>query len=122
MTGFATFSEWLTAQMADHQMSQSDLAQALGLKSSSSISRWIAFGARPDPGICEALADLFDADVLAVLRLVGHLRPRPPGTLAEDAVGYESRDVLERRAVSLIRQMPPDLAERWLRQAHAFID
>lgn len=77
MSEFPNFAAWLQRQMDASNLNQTELAKELGFPGTSSISRWLNFGARPEPLVCELLADRFGIDVVAVLRMAGHLRPDP---------------------------------------------
>jgi len=74
VTEETNFADWLNARMTTNNLSQSALAHELGLKSPSTVNRWVNFGARPEPLVCELLAEKFGADVVSLLRLAGHLR------------------------------------------------
>lgn len=85
------FGAWLLAQLARREMTQSDLARAIG-KQTNQISRWIYIYAQPWPDACALIASALGVDEREVLERAGHIDP-PPSSLTP----------LQDRAIALIR-------------------
>lgn len=63
--------DWLIEQLEVRDMTQADLARAVGV-SNSRISRWINEKDMPSRAYCRRLAEILDADPNYVLALAGH--------------------------------------------------
>lgn len=66
-----TFGEWLREQLGRKNLSQADLARAVGVVTSTT-SHWVNNKRVPDPPACHAIAAALDIDSDIVLAMAGH--------------------------------------------------
>lgn len=74
--GRPEFSAWLSHQLKQKGLSQSEFARRVKT-STGSVSMWVNGQRVPDPASCDRIADVLFVDVDEVLAIAGH-RPRLP--------------------------------------------
>lgn len=78
---YRPFRNWLLAELEKRQWRQADLARAMrpadpsGI--ASNISKWLRGDNRPEPRLCQELAQALGVDVNLVLELAGHKPVEP---------------------------------------------
>jgi len=117
MTDVAAFAEWLSREMADRKVNQSQLAAYLGIHPSA-VNRWVSKGVIPNPATCARIAEVLHIDPAIVMRHAGHLRAAdameaPAAIPAVRAILDEMSEEEQRRfALPALR-----LAEQLLRES-----
>ena len=81
------FARWLGSLLEERDWKIARFARELGV-SRSSASRWVNGHGVPSPELCQAIAALFEVQVVQVLRMAGHINatPTPPPLTPGQAV------------------------------------
>lgn len=77
------FSRWLSRELINRDMSQSELAQKVGA-SPAAVNHWVRGRRVPDPPLCYAIADAFNLSPTAVMVRAGHPVDEPSDADAEE--------------------------------------
>ena len=110
-----TLAEWLDRQLSSSGMSQNAVANYAGV-SHSAVSEWRKGNRIPDPPYVWKLAEYFNADVIEVMRMAGHLPAEEDSSRAAEIVP-ELRSALsgltpgEQRRLVLAAQLAVELRE-----------
>lgn len=108
-----SFAEWLSKKIEDHRMSQTELAQRLGLTRGAVNNLLSGRSKNPSAETMQKLADIFHVPADELYRIVGILPTKSKRDALEEEANYLFSKLKDKQtALNLLRALPRDDDEK----------